>query len=65
MDIDLDTALLAAINVLRDSTESGRMPSSEPLTGDAAELHREAARHLDELRRDMALLADLPRKPTG
>jgi len=65
MDIDLDTALLAAINILRDSVKSGRMPSGEPLAADAAKLHREAARHLDDLRSEMAMLAQLGDKPAG
>ncbi|RCW66252.1 hypothetical protein [Pseudorhodoferax soli] len=63
MDIDLDTALQAAVNILRDAAESGCMPSGEPLPGRAAELHREAARHLDELRREIAVLAQLRQTP--
>jgi len=41
----------AAINVLRDSIESGRMPSGEPLAPDAAALHERAADHLETLLR--------------
>ena len=49
-DITNDIALRAAINLLRDSAETGRMPSGEKLPPDAAELHRQAADHLDALR---------------
>ncbi len=48
-------ALRAAINVLRDSVEcGGRMPSGEALAPDAAELHRQAADHLDAKRRALS-----------
>jgi hypothetical protein len=50
-NITNDTALRAAINLLRDSAETGRMPSGEQLPADALELHRQAADHLDTLRR--------------
>lgn len=63
MDIDLDTALRAAVNILRDSAESGCMPSGEPLPGSATELHREAARHLEELRHELAVLAQPRQAP--
>lgn len=63
MDIDLDTALQAAVNLLRDAAESGCMPSGEPLPGRATELHREAARLLDELRREIAVLGQLRQTP--
>lgn len=59
MDIDIDTALQAAVNVLRDAAESGCMPSGEQLPERANELHREAARHLDELRWEIAVLSQL------
>jgi hypothetical protein len=36
-------ALRAAINVLRDSAESRKMPSGEPLNDVGVELHRDAA----------------------
>ena len=49
-DISNDTALRAAINLLRDSAECSRMPSGEKLPPDAAELHRQAADRLDALR---------------
>lgn len=45
-----DIALTAAINILRDSIESGRMPSGLNLPGDAAELHGKAAEHLETTR---------------
>lgn len=34
-----EIAFRAAINVLRDSVESGRMPSGGPLAPNAADLH--------------------------
>jgi hypothetical protein len=46
---DDEIALRAAI--LRDSIESGRMPSGQPLRPDAAGLHERAARHLEGLLR--------------
>jgi hypothetical protein len=48
---DDEIALRAAINVLRDSIESGRMPSGQPLRPDAAGLHERAAQHLEGLLR--------------
>jgi len=42
-----EIALRAAVNVLRDSIESGRMPSGIALPPDAADLHERAARHLE------------------
>lgn len=63
MDIDLDTALQAAVNILRDAVKSGCMPSGEPLPGRATELHREAARHLEELRHELAMIAQLRQTP--
>lgn len=51
VDISNDIALRAAINLLRDSAECGRMPSGEKLPPDAVELHRQAAERLDALRR--------------
>jgi hypothetical protein len=41
-------ALQAAINVLRDSAESRRMPSGEPLEESSVQLHLDAADTLDE-----------------
>lgn len=52
--ISTDTALRAAANILRDSAECGRMPSGETLPFDAAELHREAAGHLEAMRASAA-----------
>jgi hypothetical protein len=49
-----EIAFRAAINVLRDTIESGRMPSGEPLRPDAAELHQRAAEHLEILLRQEA-----------
>jgi hypothetical protein len=46
---DDEIAFRAAINVLRDTLESRRMPSGLPLAPDAAELHERAARHLEML----------------
>ena len=48
---DDEIALRAAINILRDSIESGRMPSGQPLRPDAAGLHERAAQHLEGLLR--------------
>jgi hypothetical protein len=42
--------LRAAIDLLRDSIESGRMPSGQTLVPDAAALHKRAAQHLELLR---------------
>jgi hypothetical protein len=44
---DDESAFRAAINVLRDTIESRRMPSGLPLEPDAAALHERAAQHLD------------------
>ncbi len=49
--IDDETALRAAIDVLRGSVESGRMPSGQKLEPDVAALHARAADHLDEMLR--------------
>jgi hypothetical protein len=48
---DDEIAFRAAINILRDSIESGRMPSGQPLRPDAAGLHERAAQHLEGLLR--------------
>lgn len=48
---DIEVALRAAVNVLRDSVESGKMPSGEPLTDDAKALHERAADQLEKLAR--------------
>lgn len=44
---DDEIALRAAINLLRDSVESGRMPSGESLTPAASALHERAAERLE------------------
>ncbi|MEZ0605721.1 hypothetical protein ACAX43_26665 [Paraburkholderia sp. IW21] len=41
-------ALRAAINVLRDSAESRKMPSGEPLSDASVQLHFDAAETLEE-----------------
>jgi len=46
-----EIAFRAAINVLRDSSESGQMPSGLPLAPDAEELHARAAENLEGLLR--------------
>jgi len=45
-----EIAFRAAINVLRDSIESGRMPG-QPLAPDAAVLHERSVEHLEALLR--------------
>ena len=51
---DDEIAFRAAINVLRDTIESRRMPSGLPLEPDAAALHERAAQHLEALVRQLA-----------
>jgi hypothetical protein len=51
---DDEIAFRTAINVLRDTLESHRMPSGLPLAPDAAALHDRAARHLEMLLRRAA-----------
>jgi hypothetical protein len=46
-------ALRAAINVLRDSAESRRMPCGEPLDDATVELHLDAAETLEESLSDL------------
>lgn len=45
-----DIALTAAINVLRDTIESKKMPSGLPLDPASADLHRQAVEHLEHWR---------------
>ena len=45
---DTETAYRAPINVLRNTIESGRMPSDIALSAEAAELHARAE-HLQSL----------------
>lgn len=49
-DVTNDWALTAAINVLRDSAESGRMPSGQVVSPEVIELHRQAAQRLEAMR---------------
>ena len=44
-------ALRAALNVLRDSVESGRMPSGLPLEPDARDMHQRAIVRLERMLR--------------
>jgi hypothetical protein len=46
-------ALRATINVLRDSAESRKMPSGEPLDDSAVQLHFDAADTLEESLADL------------
>jgi hypothetical protein len=46
-----EAALRAALNVLRDSVESGRMPSGLPLEPAARDMHERAINHLEPLLR--------------
>jgi hypothetical protein len=46
-------ALRAAINVLRDSAESRKMPSGEPLDEASVQLHFDAAETLEESLSDL------------
>ncbi len=48
---DNEIAIRAAINVLRDSVESGRMPSGEKLTPEGSAVHEKAAEHFEALLR--------------
>lgn len=44
-----ELAIRAALNVLRDSVESGRMPSGEALDAVAVQLHTQAIDSLDRM----------------
>lgn len=46
-------ALRAAINVLRDSAESRKMPNGDPLTDVVVQLHFDAAETLEESLSDL------------
>jgi len=48
---ETEIAFRVAINVLRDSVESRRMPSGLPLQPDAVEIHARAADQLEHLLR--------------
>jgi hypothetical protein len=54
MTDDIEMALEAAINVLRDRVECQRMPSGLPLQPDAVEVHAQAADRLERLLRETA-----------
>ena len=57
----LADALRAAVNVLRDSAESRRMPSGESLPPAAVAIHAEAADRLEEeLRGQAAPVGKMP-----
>lgn len=58
-----EIAFRAAINILRDSVESGRMPSGEKLTSDSSALHQSAADHLETLLRQ-SVAAGQPSPPS-
>jgi hypothetical protein len=47
--LTISLALRAAINVLRDSAESRKMPSGEPLDDASVQLHLDAAETLSSL----------------
>ena len=53
--LTLADALRAAVNVLRDSAESGRMPSGEALPPAAFAVHAEAADRLEAELRGLAI----------
>lgn len=59
---EADITYTAAINVLRDTIKSRRLPSGLPLEPDAAALHERAARHIEKLRADLRerIQADKP-----
>jgi len=62
-----EIALRAALNVLRDSVETGRMPSGEALTPPALDLHRRAIEHFDSQLRALqaaSVLIDEHRGPS-
>ncbi|WP_395708163.1 hypothetical protein [Reyranella sp.] len=46
---DDEIAFRAALNILRDTIESGRMPSGLTLTSEAKALHEKAADHFEKL----------------
>lgn len=55
---ELELALRAALNILRDSVESERMPSGEPLTEEMRILHEQAIDTLaEQLRKELAAQA--------
>ena len=48
-----EAAMRTALSVLRDSVESGRMPSGLPLEPAARDMHEQAIAHLEELLRQI------------
>lgn len=48
---DNEIAIRAAINILRDSVESGRMPSGEKLPPESSAVHAKAAEHFEAVLR--------------
>jgi hypothetical protein len=48
-----EAAIRTAFNVLRDSVQSGRMPSGLPLEPPARDMHERAIDHLEELLRQI------------
>jgi hypothetical protein len=50
---ETEIAYHAAINVLRDTVESGRMPHGAKIDSDVSALHRRAADHLKSLLDDL------------
>lgn len=64
-----EVAIRAALNVLRDSVESRRMPSGEPLNDGAVQLHAQAidslARLLEIVQADVPTLGSAPASSGG
>lgn len=56
-NLDLADALCVAINLLKDSAESRKMPSGIPLDQATADLHADVAEMLE------AICADFPEDP--
>jgi hypothetical protein len=56
--IDPQDALRAAINVLRDSHECGRMPNGQKLAPDAKDVHARAADCLAAMLKEAGDVAD-------
>lgn len=52
-DLTIADALRLAVNVLRDSAESRKMPSGVPLDEQSVELHTHAAETLEESLKDL------------
>ena len=58
-------ALRLAINLLRDSAETRRMPSGEGLTDDVVRLHADAADVLEDALSELRSSEDAPRPASG